>query len=127
MAAGARGYLVKGAPQERIIDAVRAVARGSSYSAPTSPPRSSPSSPRARRGATQPSPSSLEREGELLKRIALGHNNRRIAHDLVLSEKTVRNHVSNIFAELRVADRAEAIVRAPEAGLGSDGAPERRL
>lgn len=66
-----------------------------------------------------PFPELTERETEVLERIAAGHNNERIARNLVLSEKTVRNHVSNIFAKLRVADRAEAMVRACEAGLGT--------
>jgi DNA-binding NarL/FixJ family response regulator len=63
-------------------------------------------------------PQLTEREGEILDRIAAGHNNSRIANDLVLSPKTVRNHISNIFSKLQVADRAEAIVRARDAGLG---------
>ncbi len=54
----------------------------------------------------------------MLGLIAQGHNNEEIARQLVLSQKTVRNHVSNIFSKLQVADRAQAIVRAREAGLG---------
>jgi DNA-binding NarL/FixJ family response regulator len=59
-----------------------------------------------------------EREREILELIAQGKNNAFLARSLVLSPKTVRNHISNIFAKLQVADRAEAIVRAREAGLG---------
>jgi DNA-binding NarL/FixJ family response regulator len=59
-----------------------------------------------------------EREREVLGLIAQGHNNEEIARRLVLSQKTVRNHVSNIFSKLQVADRAQAIVRAREAGMG---------
>ncbi len=55
----------------------------------------------------------------MLGLIAQGHNNSEIAQRLVLSQKTVRNHVSNIFSKLQVADRAQAIVRAREAGLGT--------
>jgi DNA-binding NarL/FixJ family response regulator len=120
MAAGARGYLVKGAPQERIIDAVRSVAVGELVFGQEIAAQVLAffASPRAtRRG--DPFPELTEREAEVLERIAAGHNNQRIARDLGLSEKTVRNHVSSIFAKLRVADRAEAIVRAREAGLGS--------
>jgi DNA-binding NarL/FixJ family response regulator len=51
--------------------------------------------------------------------VARGHDNRRIARELFLSEKTVRNHVSNVMTKLDVADRAGAIVRARNAGLGS--------
>ena len=57
---------------------------------------------------------------EVLELIAQGHNNQVIAQRLVLSPKTVRNHVSNVFSKLQVADRAEAIVRAREAGMGGE-------
>ena len=63
-------------------------------------------------------PELTEREREVLGLIAQGHNNEEIARRLVLSQKTVRNHVSNIFSKLQVADRAQAIVRAREAGMG---------
>ena len=63
-------------------------------------------------------PELTDRERELLELIARGLNNQAIADRLVLSPKTVRNHVSNIFSKLQVRDRAEAIVRAREAGLG---------
>jgi DNA-binding CsgD family transcriptional regulator len=64
-----------------------------------------------------PFPTLTDRETEVLGLIAAGHNNRRIAAELFLSEKTVRNHISAIFAKLHVTDRAQAIVRAREAGL----------
>ena len=63
-------------------------------------------------------PELTEREREVLDLIAQGHKNADIAARLVLSAKTVRNHVTNILSKLQVADRAEAIVRAREAGLG---------
>jgi DNA-binding NarL/FixJ family response regulator len=66
-------------------------------------------------------PELTEREREVLDLIARGLNNTDITNRLVLSPKTVRNHVSNIFSKLQVADRAEAIVRAREAGLGGEG------
>ena len=59
-----------------------------------------------------------EREREVLDLIAQGRNNEAIADELVISRKTVRNHVSNILNKLQVADRAQAIVRARQAGLG---------
>ena len=68
----------------------------------------------------QPFPALTDREREILGMIAAGWSNTDIARRLVLSDKTVRNHVSNIFAKLQVADRAQAIVRAREAGLGID-------
>jgi DNA-binding CsgD family transcriptional regulator len=63
-------------------------------------------------------PSLTEREREVLDLIARGYSNQELARRLVLSPKTVRNHVSNIFSKLQVADRAQAIVRAREAGFG---------
>ena len=67
-----------------------------------------------------PFPELTEREREVLHLIAQGHSNDAIARRLFLSGKTVRNHVSNIFSKLQLADRAEAIVRARESGLGSE-------
>jgi DNA-binding NarL/FixJ family response regulator len=63
-------------------------------------------------------PELTKREREVLELIAQGQNNPEIARNLVISPKTVRNHVSNIFNKLQVADRAQAIIRAREAGLG---------
>ena len=62
-------------------------------------------------------PELTEREHEILALIAHGHSNEQIAEQLVVSIKTVRNHVSTIFSKLQVADRAQAVVRAREAGL----------
>jgi DNA-binding NarL/FixJ family response regulator len=63
-------------------------------------------------------PQLTEREREVLDLLARGHDNRRIARELVLSDKTVRNHVSNVLAKLDVEDRATAAARARNAGLG---------
>ena len=63
-------------------------------------------------------PELTQREHEVLDLIAAGRSNSDVAAALVLSPKTVRNHVSAIFAKLHVADRSEAIVRARDAGLG---------
>ena len=68
-------------------------------------------------------PELTEREREILELVARGMNNLAITQRLVLSPKTVRNHVSNIFSKLQVADRAEAIVRAREAGMGGERRP----
>jgi DNA-binding NarL/FixJ family response regulator len=65
-------------------------------------------------------PELTEREREILDLVARGLNNTEITQRLVLSPKTVRNHVSNIFSKLQVADRAHAIVRAREAGMGGE-------
>ena len=76
------------------------------------------------RPAARPDPAAFpeltEREREILELIARGRSNADITEALVLSPKTVRNHVSNVFSKLQVRDRAEAIVRAREAGLGTE-------
>jgi DNA-binding NarL/FixJ family response regulator len=66
-------------------------------------------------------PELSEREREVLELVARGLANAEIARRLVVSPKTVRNHVSNVFTKLQVTDRSEAIVRARRAGLGGEG------
>jgi DNA-binding NarL/FixJ family response regulator len=122
MRAGARGYLLKGAAQDEILRAVRAVASGEAIFGPTVALRlmeffaSSDRPPEV-------FPDLTEREREILEHVARGRSNLEIARQLFLSQKTVRNHVSNIFTKLHVADRAQAIVRAREAGLGLERGP----
>jgi DNA-binding NarL/FixJ family response regulator len=118
MRAGARGYLVKGAERADIARALDAVARGEVIfgSAVAERALASIASATPPRG---PFPDLTEREHEILDLVARGLTNQAIASRLVLSEKTVRNHVSNVFIKLRAADRADAIVRAREAGLGA--------
>jgi DNA-binding NarL/FixJ family response regulator len=119
--AGARGYLVKGAGGEEIVRAVVAVASGDAvYGGPV-----------ARRivaffaGAGDESPSVrafpdlTPREREVLDLLAIGCRNHEIARRLVMSEKTVRNHVSQVLLKLHVPDRTAAAIRAREAGLGT--------
>jgi DNA-binding NarL/FixJ family response regulator len=117
MRAGARGYLLKGAEQQDILAAVRSVVAGQLVIGPGVAGRliSYLSNPPAR---DVPFPELTPREREILDRIAQGQNNAGIAAALGLAAKTVGNHVSAIFAKLRVATRAEAIVRAREEGLG---------
>ena len=119
MRAGARGYLLKDSRGEEVSHAIRAVAGGEAifgqgiarrlinyFSAlkPSGPPRAFPEL--------------TDREEEILTLVARGHSNEEIAQQLFLSIKTVRNHVSHIFLKLQVADRAQALIRAREAGLG---------
>ncbi len=123
MRAGARGYLLKGADRDELLAAIRAVARGEAVFGPGIAKRlihyfSTP--PRTKSQQAAPFPDLTDREREILTLIAAGHNNQQISESLYLSLKTVRNYVSNIFTKLQVADRAEAIVRAREAGLGRD-------
>jgi DNA-binding NarL/FixJ family response regulator len=118
--AGARGYLLKGAGQEEIDRAVRAVAAGQMIYGPGVGERlMTVLSGAAQAGADAPFPELSPREREILDLMARGDGNVAIARRLGLSEKTVRNHVSNIFLKLRVADRVQAVVRAREAGLGA--------
>lgn len=119
MRAGARGYLLKGADAAEIARAVQAVAGGEAIFGASVARRVLDWFAAPRSSAVQEVfPGLTEREHEVLDLIAAGRSNGDIAERLVLSPKTVRNHVSNIFAKLQVADRAEAIVRAREAGLG---------
>jgi DNA-binding NarL/FixJ family response regulator len=122
MQAGARGYLLKGANQAEIVRAVTAVARGEAIFGPAIARRIAEffaGGPAAGAAAEQAFPQLTAREREILELVAAGRSNAQIAATLFLSPKTVRNNVSNIFAKLHVADRAEAIVRAREAGLGT--------
>jgi DNA-binding NarL/FixJ family response regulator len=119
--AGARGYLLKGALKAEILRSIRAVASGEAIFGPAIARRlmqyfSNPH-PAAPPDAF---PELTEREHEILELIARHETNPEIAKRLHLSPKTVRNHVSNIFTKLQVADRAQAIIRAREAGLGKD-------
>jgi DNA-binding NarL/FixJ family response regulator len=120
--AGARGYLLKGALKAEIVRAIQGVASGEAIFGPSiarrlmqyfSAPR--PTAP------PQAFPELTEREREILDLIAQHHTNIEIADRLSLSPKTVRNHVSNIFTKLQVIDRAQAIIRAREGGLGQNG------
>lgn len=121
MRAGARGYLLKGAAQEDIERAVRAVAGGEAIFGPAVAERiiAFLASGRGTRTNAVAFSELSERECEVLGLVADGKTNPEIAQALFLSPKTVRNHVSNIFTKLHVADRAHAIARAREAGLGS--------
>jgi DNA-binding NarL/FixJ family response regulator len=119
MRAGARGYLLKGADGDDTLRAIRAVARGEAILGPSAARRLA--SFFAGRPPTPAFPELTEREREVLDLIARGYTNDAIAKRLYLSPKTARNYVSAVFQKLGVADRAGAIVRAREAGLGRDG------
>lgn len=119
MRAGACGYVPKGADQTQMLRAIRAVAHGEAIFGPRIAQRLIGffSAPRPSVQA-RIFPELTDRESEILALIAQGRTNEDIAGQLVLSLKTVRNHVSNIFSKLQVADRAQAIIRARDAGLG---------
>lgn len=124
MRAGARGYVLKGAHHQELLHTIRAVANGQAlFGAPIatrimnffqtieanfkSPP------------PEEAFPELTSRELEVLELIAEGANNRQIADQLVISTHTVRNHITSIFSKLQVVDRAQAIIKARQAGLAN--------
>jgi DNA-binding NarL/FixJ family response regulator len=122
MRAGARGYVLKGAHHEEILQAIRAVATGQAVFGPAIAMRMmnffQGLNPTPKTGhSAQAFPELTEREREVLILIAQGLSNKEIAEKLVISMKTVSNHITNIFGKLQVADRAQAIIRARDAGL----------
>jgi DNA-binding NarL/FixJ family response regulator len=117
MRAGARGYVLKGAQQDEIVRAIHAVAAGQAIFGPgiarrVLGPVSAPPT------AGLPFPDLTGREREVLDLIASGARNAEIARRMSIAPKTVANHVSAIFAKLRVVDRGAAIIAARDAGLG---------
>lgn len=119
MRAGARGYILKGAEQAELFRAVTAVANGEALFSPSVAKKlmSFFAAPRPDLPLNA-FPDLTERERTVLNLIAQGRSNADIARHLEISSKTVRNHVSNVFSKLQVADRAQAIVRARGAGFG---------
>jgi len=116
--AGARGYVLKDADEEEMVRSIRAVGKGEAIFSPTIATRvlaylaaPDPAAP------PRTFPTLTGREREILRLIARGHPNPTIARQLSLSTKTVGNYVSNVFTKLQVADRADAIIRARDAGL----------
>jgi DNA-binding NarL/FixJ family response regulator len=117
--AGARGYILKGAEGEETLRAIHAAAHGESIFSPTIAQRLTHFfAQSSTQTAHQPFPELTPRERDILKLIAQGLTNTSIAERLSLSPKTVRNQVSIIFNKLQVVDRAEAIIKARNAGLG---------
>lgn len=118
MRAGARGYLLKGADQHEMIRAIQAVANGEAIFAPSIATRLMSFFDTPRRVLPQELvPELTPREIEVLTHIADGKRNQKIAETLTISPKTVRNHISNIYSKLQVADRVEAILYAQQIGL----------
>lgn len=119
MSAGARGYILKGADKAEVLRTVAAVAAGQALFGPAIAGRLTTLFQRGRQGnaALTPFPDLTEREREVLALIAQGYSNSDIAARLTISGKTVSNHISSIFNKLQVIDRAQAIVKARDAGL----------
>jgi DNA-binding NarL/FixJ family response regulator len=116
--AGAQGYILKDAEEGEMMRAIRAVGEGEAIFSPAIASRLMDFFASSR--AVVPEevfPELTEREREILTLIARGQTNADIADQLSISLKTVRNHVSNIFGKLQVVDRAQAAIKAREAGL----------
>jgi DNA-binding NarL/FixJ family response regulator len=118
MRAGARGYLLKGADQSEVIRAIHAVSNGEAIFSPSIAQRFinyfATLEPDI---STHDLPELTSREREILILMTQGLSNNQITEQLVLSSKTVRNHISNIFSKLQVVDRAQAILLARRVGL----------
>jgi DNA-binding NarL/FixJ family response regulator len=123
MRAGARGYVLKGADKAEMLKSIRAVAEGEALFGPAIATRllnlfhDKPALPKSETSVTL-FPDLTDREREILACIAHGDTNSEIAEQLTISLKTVRNHVSSIFNKLQVTNRAQAAIRARDAGLG---------
>ena len=119
MRAGARGYLLKGAGKAEVLRAITVVAHGEAIFSPQIAQRLMQYFANMRPVIPEQAfPDLTEREREVLALIVDGKSNAQIADILVLSPKTVSNHISNIFSKLQVVDRAQAVSRARQAGLG---------
>jgi DNA-binding NarL/FixJ family response regulator len=116
--AGASGFLLKDVSAERLFDAVRVVAGGEALLAPAVTMRLIGEFTRLRPRRTAPSLSALTpRETEVLRLIAEGLSNTEIAARLVVTEETVKTHVSRVLSKLALRDRTQAVVTAYESGL----------
>jgi DNA-binding NarL/FixJ family response regulator len=119
MRAGARGYVVKGAGRADLLSGIRTVAAGGAVFSPAVADRLGAFfGSLAALPGQEAFPNLTDREREVLDLVARGYDNRRISRELFLSDKTVRNHVSNVLTKLGVESRTEAVVRARNAGLG---------
>ncbi|HMP38984.1 MAG TPA: response regulator transcription factor [Roseiflexaceae bacterium] len=123
MRAGARGYVLKDTADTELSRALLAVGHGEAIFSPAIAGRMMRFFEQRSVATPPPFPELSESERRVLQLIAQGENNQAIAERLALSPKTVRNYISNIFSKLQVADRAQAIVRARDAGLGGATGP----
>jgi DNA-binding NarL/FixJ family response regulator len=120
MQAGARGYVLKGAAPEDLERAIRAVDRGDAvFGAGIAQRILGTLATAPRMDPEVMFPELTDREREILDHVARGEANGTIAHALSLSPRTVANHVSNVLSKLQAVDRAQVIIRARDAGLGS--------
>ncbi len=122
MRAGARGYVLKGADKAEMLKSIRAVANGEAIFGPAIASRLAGFFQKVSVAAQEKDGPEVfseltAREYEILELIALGRNNQEIAGQLHIAIKTVSNHISNIYNKLQVADRAQAIILAKDAGI----------
>ena len=124
---GASGFLLKDAPSDRLLDAVRVAAAGDALLAPSITRRLIERFTRVARPATDGVPERLAeltaRELQVLELVGRGHSNAEIAAELVLGQNTIKTHVAHIFGKLGLRDRAQAVVIAYETGLVAPDAP----
>jgi len=120
--AGAVGYLLKDVSSDKLVEAIRAAARGESFLQPSIAAKVLAEFNRLERGPAPTPPAPLaeplsERELEILRLLAAGDSNKEIAAALYLAEGTVKNHVTNILGKLDARDRTQAALRGRELGL----------
>jgi len=119
--AGAIGYLLKDVPSSKLFDAIRAASRGEYFLLPSITAKVIAEFSRFPRGGALRSQEYVEtlspRELEIIKLVASGDSNKEIAEKLVITEGTVKNHLSNILAKLGAKDRLQAVIRAREIGI----------
>lgn len=116
--AGASGYLLKDTPRDKVLEAIRGTVAGKSYVDPAVTGKLlEQTASQQVQPATKITEKLTEREEDVLRLMARGMNNAEIAHQIHLSEGTVRNHVSSIFSKLDVSDRTQAVIIAIRHGL----------
>lgn len=118
--AGAGGYLLKAAPQEEILAGVRAVAAGETVLAPSIAAKLVQrvrADAAGTGGTASATPTLSPRELDVLRLVAAGRSNPRIAAALFIGEATVKTHLQHVFEKLEVSDRTRAVTRAMELGL----------
>ena len=125
--AGAQSYILKGADKKQVLKTIHAVAEGETLFGPEIAQRLGDffrglDVSLMAKAELGPLSELTDREREVLELMARSWNNQQIAAELLISPKTVSNHVSNIFNKLQVTDRVQAIVKAREAGLGKESA-----
>ena len=121
--AGAQGYILKDCAPEDLASAIRAVHAGDTIMSPDIAKKTMTTF-EGIRSSTELAPSLTERELEVIKALAQGKSNKEIARDLGISEKTIRNHASNIYRKLHIFDRTQAVIYAVRRGLVDIEQPE---